>query len=78
MSLILSMIAGGLVGWLIARLLPRGGDAQVSVLLGVLGAAAGAWLMGVLGLRVMVRLDMLFGGIVGAALLVLAAQAARR
>lgn len=78
MSLTLSLIAGGLVGWLIARLLPRGGDAPTSILLGVLGAGVGAWLAGFLGIRVMIRLDMLVAGIVGAALLVLAVRAARR
>jgi uncharacterized membrane protein YeaQ/YmgE (transglycosylase-associated protein family) len=78
MSLTLSLIAGGLVGWLIARLLPGGGDAPSSILLGVLGAGAGAWLAGVLGVRVFIRLDMLAAGVVGAALLVLAVRAARR
>jgi len=78
MSLTLSLIAGGLVGGPIARLLPRGGDAAARILPGVAGAAVGAWPAGLLGVRVLTRLDMLASGIVGAAVPVPAVRAARR
>lgn len=52
MNLIISLVIGGLVGWLASRLMKT--DAQMgivaNVLVGIVGSALGFWLAGLLGL----------------------------
>lgn len=72
MSWITALIVGGGVGWLVARLSGRGADPVMSIVLGVVGAVIGSYLVAFLGLRITVRLDQLVAGAVGALLLTLA------
>lgn len=52
MNLIISLVIGGLVGWLASRFMKT--DAQMgivaNVLVGIVGSALGFWLAGMLGL----------------------------
>lgn len=78
MSWIIITLIGGLVGWLLARLMNGRLGARDSILLGIAGALVGSVLVGFLGLRITVRLDQLVGGVTGAALMVFAIHAIRR
>ncbi len=72
MSWITALIIGGGVGWLVARLSGRGGEPVPAIVLGVIGAAIGGYLVTFLGLRITVRLDQLVAGVIGALVLTLA------
>jgi uncharacterized membrane protein YeaQ/YmgE (transglycosylase-associated protein family) len=72
MSWILALILGGGTGWLVTRLSTRARDPLTGIVLGVVGAAIGSYLVTLLGLRITVRLDQLVAGILGALILVLA------
>ena len=74
MSLFVSLLIGGFVGWLIARLSRDDRNMAFAVAMGALGAVVAAYLVGLLGLRITVRLEQLVAGIVGAAILVLAVR----
>ena len=72
MSWITALIIGGGVGWLVARLSGRSAALIPSIVLGVIGAAIGSYLVTLLGLRITVRLDQLVAGAAGALILTLA------
>lgn len=72
MSWIAALIIGGGIGWLVARLTGRGAEPLTAIVLGVIGAAIGSYLVAFLGLRITVRLDQLVAGAIGALLLTLA------
>ncbi|MFU8898778.1 MAG: GlsB/YeaQ/YmgE family stress response membrane protein [Roseinatronobacter sp.] len=72
MSWLLALVLGGGTGWLVTRLSRPARDPLSGIVLGVIGAAAGSYLVTLLGLRITVRLDQLVAGIVGALILVLA------
>lgn len=60
------------MGWLVAQLSGRGKEPFAAIVLGVIGAALGSYLVSLMGLRITVRLDQLVAGAVGALLLTLA------
>ena len=71
MSWIMALIVGGGTGWLVARLSGRAANPLPAIVLGVIGAAIGSYLVTLLGLRITVRLDQLVAGALGALILVL-------
>ena len=72
MDLILTLIVGGIIGWLASKLMKT--DAQMgvisNVLVGIVGSALGGWVFGLLGLAAYGALGRLIMGVVGAALLI--------
>jgi uncharacterized membrane protein YeaQ/YmgE (transglycosylase-associated protein family) len=72
MDLIVSLVIGGIVGWLASILMKA--DAQMgliaNVLVGVVGSGIGFWLAGKLGLAGGGMIVRLLVGIAGAALLI--------
>ena len=76
MGFILSLIVGGIVGWLASMLMKT--DAQMglvaNVLVGVVGSALGFWLAGLIGFAAGGTLARLLVSIAGAALLIFILQ----
>lgn len=72
MDLILTLIIGGIVGWLASKIMKT--DAQMgvisNVLVGIVGSALGGWLFALLGLAAYGALGRLIVGVAGAALLI--------
>jgi uncharacterized membrane protein YeaQ/YmgE (transglycosylase-associated protein family) len=72
MDLIISLVIGGIVGWLASILMKA--DAQMgmiaNVLVGIVGSALGFWLAGKLGLAGGGTIVRFLVGIAGAALLI--------
>ena len=72
MDLILTLIIGGIVGWLASKIMKT--DAQMgvlsNVLVGIVGSALGGWLFALMGLAAYGALGRLIVGVVGAALLI--------
>ena len=71
MSWIMALIVGGGTGRLVARLSGHAANPLPAIVLGVIGAAIGSYLVTLLGLRITVRLDQLVAGALGALILVL-------
>jgi uncharacterized membrane protein YeaQ/YmgE (transglycosylase-associated protein family) len=71
-DLILTLIIGGIVGWLASKIMKT--DAQMgvisNVLVGIVGSALGGWLFALLGLAAYGALGRLIVGVAGAALLI--------
>jgi uncharacterized membrane protein YeaQ/YmgE (transglycosylase-associated protein family) len=71
-DLILTLITGGIVGWLASKIMKT--DAQMgvisNVLVGIVGSALGGWLFALLGLAAYGALGRLIVGVAGAALLI--------
>jgi len=76
MGFILSLIIGGIVGWLASKVMKT--DAQMgviaNVLVGIVGSSLGFWLAGLLGFATFGVFARLIVSIVGAALLILILQ----
>jgi uncharacterized membrane protein YeaQ/YmgE (transglycosylase-associated protein family) len=76
MGFILSIIVGGIVGWLASKLMKS--DAQMgviaNVLVGVVGSSLGFWLAGMLGFAAAGTVARLVVSIAGAALLIFILQ----
>jgi uncharacterized membrane protein YeaQ/YmgE (transglycosylase-associated protein family) len=72
MDLILTLIVGGIIGWVASKLMKT--DAQMgvisNVLVGIVGSALGGLVFGLLGLAAYGLLGRLIVGVVGAALLI--------
>lgn len=72
MNLILTLIIGGIVGWLASKVMKT--DAQMgwisNVIVGIVGSVLGGWVFGLLGLGAYGLLGQLIVGVVGAALLI--------
>jgi uncharacterized membrane protein YeaQ/YmgE (transglycosylase-associated protein family) len=76
MGFILSLIVGGIVGWLASKVMKT--DAQMGVianiLVGVVGSMLGFWLAGLLGFAAFGVVARLIVSVAGAALLILILQ----
>jgi uncharacterized membrane protein YeaQ/YmgE (transglycosylase-associated protein family) len=76
MGFILSLIVGGIVGWLASKVMKT--DAQMGVianiLVGVVGSMLGFWLAGLLGFAAFGVVGRLIVSVAGAALLILILQ----
>lgn len=72
MSLILSLIIGGVIGWLASIVMKSNAQMGViaNVLVGVVGSGLGAWLAGALGIAAAGSIMQLLVGVAGAALLI--------
>lgn len=72
MSLILSLIIGGIIGWLASIVMKSNAQMGViaNVLVGVVGSGLGAWLAGALGIATAGSIMQLLVGVAGAALLI--------
>lgn len=76
MGFILSLIVGGIVGWLASKVMKT--DAQMglvaNVLVGVIGSMLGFWLAGLLGFAAYGMIARLVVSVAGAALLIFILQ----
>jgi uncharacterized membrane protein YeaQ/YmgE (transglycosylase-associated protein family) len=76
MGFILSVIVGGVVGWLASKLMKA--DAQMgliaNVLVGIVGSSLGFWLAGMMGFAAAGTVARLVVSIAGAALLIFILQ----
>ena len=76
MGFILSLIIGGIVGWLASKVMKT--DAQMgviaNVLVGIVGSSLGFWLAGLLGFAAFGVVARLIVSIAGAALLIFILQ----
>jgi uncharacterized membrane protein YeaQ/YmgE (transglycosylase-associated protein family) len=77
MDLVMTLLTGGLVGWLASVVMSAGRQLNVLgyILVGVVGSVIGGWLAGVLGLAVRGSSGQWLVSIMGAALLVWLVQA---
>jgi uncharacterized membrane protein YeaQ/YmgE (transglycosylase-associated protein family) len=72
MQLIVSLIVGGIIGWLASVMMKTNAQMGViaNVIVGIVGSALGGWLFAVLGLAAYGALGQLIMGVAGAALLI--------
>jgi uncharacterized membrane protein YeaQ/YmgE (transglycosylase-associated protein family) len=72
MDLVMTLVTGGLVGWLASLVMSASRQMSVLgfILVGVVGSVLGAWLAGVLGIAVQGSSGQWLVSFVGAALLV--------
>jgi uncharacterized membrane protein YeaQ/YmgE (transglycosylase-associated protein family) len=77
MGFILSLVVGGVVGWLASKLMKT--DAQMgliaNVLVGIVGSSLGFWLAGMMGFAAAGTVARLVVAIAGAALLIFVLRA---
>jgi len=76
MGFILSLIVGGIVGWLASKVMKTGAQMGViaNVLVGVVGSMLGFWLAGLLGFAAFGVFARLVVSVAGAALLIFILQ----
>jgi uncharacterized membrane protein YeaQ/YmgE (transglycosylase-associated protein family) len=72
MNLIVSLIVGGIIGWLASLVMKTSNQMGVvaNVVVGIIGSALGGWVFALLGLAAYGALGQLIMGVVGAALLI--------
>ena len=71
MDLVMTLLTGGLIGWLASLLMRTDGQMGVlaNILVGIVGSILGSWLAGVLGIAVAGSLARWLVGLLGAMLL---------
>ncbi len=74
MELIVAVLVGGGVGWVMARLSRSGRNMALAIVLGAVGAVVAAYVVGLLGLQIRVRLEQIVAAVVGAVILLLAVR----
>jgi uncharacterized membrane protein YeaQ/YmgE (transglycosylase-associated protein family) len=72
MDVIVSLIVGGIIGWLASVMMKTNAQMGViaNVVVGIIGSALGTWLFAVLGFAAYGALARLITGVAGAALLI--------
>lgn len=72
MNLIVSLIVGGIIGWLASLVMKTNHQMGViaNVVVGIIGSGLGAWIFSLLGLAAYGALGSLIMGVVGAAALI--------
>ena len=72
MDLILTLIVGGIIGWLASVVMKTNAQMGViaNVVVGIVGSALGGWVFALLGLAAYGAIGRLIVGVVGAALLI--------
>ena len=72
MDLIVTLIVGGLIGWLASVLMKTNAQMGVisNVIVGIVGSAPGGWFFALLGLAAYGAIGRLIMGVAGAALLI--------
>ena len=72
MDLIVTLIVGGIIGWLVSVMMKTNAQMGVisNVIVGIVGSALGGWLFGLLGLAAYGAIGRLIMGVGGAALLI--------
>ena len=72
MNLIITLIVGGLIGWLASVLMKTNGQMGIiaNVIVGIIGSSLGFWLAGVLGLAAYGAIARYAVAVVGAAVLI--------
>jgi len=71
MDLVMTLLTGGLIGWLASLLMRTDGQMGVlaNIVVGIVGSILGSWLAGVLGIAVAGSLARWLVGLLGAMLL---------
>ena len=72
MDLIVTLIVGGIIGWLASVMMKTNAQMGViaNVIVGIVGSGLGGWLFAVLGLAAYGAIGRLIMGVAGAALLI--------
>jgi uncharacterized membrane protein YeaQ/YmgE (transglycosylase-associated protein family) len=72
MGIVMTIVVGGIVGWIAGILMKTSGQMGVlaDIVVGIVGSALGSWVFAVLGLAAFGALGGLIVDIVGAALLI--------
>ena len=72
MDLIVTLIVGGIIGWLASLVMKTNAQMGVisNVIVGIVGSALGRWLFALLGLAAYGAIGRLIMGVAGAALLI--------
>jgi uncharacterized membrane protein YeaQ/YmgE (transglycosylase-associated protein family) len=78
MAFFLSLLIGGVVGWITAQQMKKIGDSLLlDIAVGVIGGLIGSWVFGVIGI-ISGLIGAIITAIIGAAVLLAAFQAAKR
>lgn len=77
MDLVMTLVTGGLIGWLASLLMRTDGQMGViaNILVGIVGSILGSWLAGVLGIAVAGSPARWLVGLLGAMLLIVLLRA---
>jgi uncharacterized membrane protein YeaQ/YmgE (transglycosylase-associated protein family) len=72
MGLIITLVIGGIVGWLASLVMKTNAQMGLiaNVVVGIIGSALGSWLFGVLGLAAMGSIGSWIMSVIGAAALI--------
>ena len=78
MAFFLSLLIGGVVGWIAAQMMKEAGDSLLlDVSVGVIGGLIGSWVFGAIGI-ISGLIGAIITAIIGAVVLLAAFQAAKR
>ena len=72
--MIISLILGGLTGWIAGKLMHSKGGILRSIVLGIVGSAVGSWLAGTIGIAATGTIGSIIIGVAGACVLILVAR----
>ena len=72
--MIISLILGGIIGWIAGKLMHSKGGLIRNIVLGILGSAVGSWLAGTIGLAATGTVGSIIIGVGGACLVILVAR----
>ena len=72
--MIISLILGGIIGWIAGKLMHSKGGLIRNIVLGILGSAVGSWLAGTIGLAATGTVGSIIIGVGGACVVILIAR----
>ena len=72
--MIISLILGGIIGWIAGKLMHSKGGLIRNIVLGILGSAVGSWLAGTIGLAATGTVGSIIIGVGGSCVVILIAR----
>ena len=72
--MIISLILGGITGWIAGKLMHSKGGILRNIILGIAGGAVGSWLGGTVGIAATGTIGSIIIGVAGACVLILVAR----